>query len=194
MEELNLKGIQRNYLTLHVGAGTFKPVSTEKIGDHQMHAEQIIVKRSLVEQLIDAKRVIPVGTTSMRTLESLFWFGAKLKTEPLSFYTQLEVEQWDAYSLPEAAKVDPKDALMQLLKWMEEQESDEIHGYTRMMIAPGYRFRLAKGIVTNFHQPKSTLLLLISAMIGNQWKDAYQYALEHNFRFLSYGDSCLFLP
>lgn len=194
MESLYSKGVQCDYLTLHVGAGTFKPVSTEKVGDHQMHAEQIIVKRSLVEQLIDAKRVIPVGTTSMRTLESLFWFGAKLKTKPLSFYTQLEVEQWDPYSFPDAAKVDPKDALMQLLKWMEEQESDEIHGYTRMMIAPGYQFRLAKGIITNFHQPKSTLLLLISAMIGNRWKDAYQYALEHNFRFLSYGDSCLFLP
>ena len=189
---LQRKGIETNQLTLHVGAGTFKPVIADTIADHEMHTEKIVVSLTTLKHILKKinEPVIPVGTTSMRTLESLFWMALKLKKGDTSF----AVEQWDPYQLKIEKNFDAKTALQILIQFLEKNKLDSLKGETRLMIAPGYQFRFATGLVTNFHQPKSTLLLLVSALIGNNWKRAYDFALNNNFRFLSYGDSCLFLP
>lgn len=191
LNEINQNGIQTAKLTLHVGAGTFKPVSAEKIGEHEMHTERVIVSKSTLLKIKESinKEIIPVGTTSMRTLESLFWMSAKLNNGDDSFI----VEQWDPYQLKIPIEFDPLTALNLLLDYLEEKKTESLVGETRLMIAPGYKFKFAKGLITNFHQPKSTLLLLVSALIGDKWKDAYDFAMKNDFRFLSYGDSCLFL-
>lgn len=186
------KGIETEYLTLHVGAGTFKPVSSEKVAGHQMHAEEFFVSAALVRKILkaSAKKIIPVGTTSMRALESLYWLGTQaLQGKGENF--KWEVDQWEPYrhSSPPA----PADALAALLQLMESQKREWATAHTSLMIAPGYRHRLCKGLLTNFHQPRSTLLLLVASLIGEDWKSLYQYALQHNFRFLSYGDGCLIL-
>ncbi len=189
---LQQKGIETDKLTLHVGAGTFKPVIADQIADHEMHTEKIVVSLATLKHLLKKinDSIIPVGTTSMRTLESLFWMALKLKNGDSSF----SVEQWDPYQLKIEKGFDATTALKVLIAFLEKNKLDYLKGETRLMIAPGYQFRFATGLVTNFHQPKSTLLLLVSALIGDNWSRAYDFALANNFRFLSYGDSCLFLP
>lgn len=191
LEKLNTVGIKRENVTLHVGAGTFKPVSTEQLGEHQMHREMITVTRSTILALLNnQQQIFAVGTTSLRTLESLYWFGAKLintKNQDV-----LEVKQWDPYGLLNESPVTTSDALQAILKHMDESGKTAISGFTSLMIVPGYKFRICQGLITNFHQPQSTLLLLVAAFIGPDWRKVYDYALTHNFRFLSYGDACLF--
>ena len=181
-------------VTLHVGAGTFRPVATDTIGEHEMHSESIIVKRQTIEHLHDniGKTIIPVGTTSMRTIESVYWIGVMLIEQGFE-ERNLHVNQWFPYqdraTLPSA-----KESLEAILKYLEMHHLDALHATTALMIAPSCPIKITKALITNFHQPKSTLLLLVSALIGDRWKEAYRFALEHGFRFLSYGDSCLFIP
>ena len=193
INKLKNDGVAFEEVTLHVGAGTFRPVSSETIGEHEMHSETIVVRKSCIENLIKNcnKTIIPVGTTSMRTIESLYWMGVMLIEEGLE-ERNIHLNQWFPYkereSLPSA-----EESLSTILKYMEEHQMNVFHASTALMIAPSCKINIAKALITNFHQPKSTLLLLVSALIGNKWKDAYQYALDNDFRFLSYGDSCLFL-
>lgn len=191
INEIHKIGIETENLTLHVGAGTFKPVVSETIATHEMHVEKIVVTVLSLLHLRDKLNdpIIPVGTTSMRTLESLFWLGLKISKGDLS----MEVNQWDPYELEIPDGFTPELSIDAILDYLEKNKLHEIKAQTRLMIAPGYSFKYATGLITNFHQPKSTLLLLVSALIGNSWKDAYKFALENDFRFLSYGDSCLFL-
>lgn len=192
-EALRQKGIATDFITLHVGAGTFKPVSTPTIGEHEMHVEKIEISRSNIECILNhlGHTVIPVGTTTVRTIESVYWFGVKLSCN--SKLDAMHVMQWDPYEL-ESLSVSTEHAYKNVLQWMEEQGIEQLEGDTQLMIAPGYRYHVISGLITNFHQPKSTLLLLVSALVGDAWKECYRYALDHQFRFLSYGDSCLFLP
>ena len=192
LEQLAAKGIQSSYVTLHVGAGTFLPVKAETIGQHTMHREWIQVARETLEQIINLHPydVIPVGTTSLRTLESLYWMGVKAFFNPGCTLEQLEVQQWDAYTLAEH-KVPVEQSLQALLAWINDRQMNEVVCQTQLMIAPGYQFRIADALITNFHQPDSTLLLLVAALIGEDWRKVYQYALDHDFRFLSYGDGSL---
>lgn len=192
-EALRQKGIATDFITLHVGAGTFKPVSTPTIGEHEMHVEKIEISRSNIECILKhlGHTVIPVGTTTVRTIESVYWFGVKLSRN--SKLDAMHVMQWDPYEL-ESLSVSTEHAYQNVLQWMEEQGIEQLGGDTQLMIAPGYRYHVISGLITNFHQPKSTLLLLVSALVGDAWKECYRYALDHQFRFLSYGDSCLFLP
>lgn len=195
MQDLALKGIKEAYLTLHVGAGTFKPVKTALVGEHSMHAEYIIISKSTIETILTSLSgpIIPVGTTSARSIESLYWFGIQcLRGEQKS--NIYELGQWDAYEMYADSKVSTHDALEALLNDLDTKGLDKLEGKTSLMISPGYTFRIASGIITNLHQPKSTLLLLIAALIGDTWKDVYAYALKNEYRFLSYGDSCLLLP
>lgn len=192
-EALRQKGIATDFITLHVGAGTFKPVSTPTIGEHEMHVEKIEISRSNIECILNhlGHTVIPVGTTTVRTIESVYWFGVKLSRN--SKLDAMHVMQWDPYEL-ESLNVSTEQAYKNVLQWMDEQGIEQLEGDTQLMIAPGYRYHVISGLITNFHQPKSTLLLLVSALVGDAWKECYRYALDHQFRFLSYGDSCLFLP
>lgn len=191
--ELRDEGFGFDEVTLHVGAGTFRPVATETIGEHAMHSETIIVRKSLIEDLIQhfGKPVIPVGTTSTRTLESLYWIGVMLK-EQGDALRPLHVEQWFPYETH--APLSATEALQGILAYLDKHGLTRLEASTALMIAPSYKMRIITGLITNFHQPKSTLLLLVSALIGERWKDCYRFALDHGFRFLSYGDSCLFLP
>ena len=191
--ELRDEGFGFDEVTLHVGAGTFRPVATETIGEHAMHSETIIVRKSLIENLIQhfGKPVIPVGTTSTRTLESLYWIGVMLK-EQGDALRPLHVEQWFPYETH--APLSATEALQGILAYLDKHGLTRLEASTALMIAPSYKMRIITGLITNFHQPKSTLLLLVSALIGERWKDCYRFALDHGFRFLSYGDSCLFLP
>lgn len=190
--DLEKQGIETEFITLHVGAGTFKPVTTATIGEHEMHVEKVQITRdNLLHILHHSGNLIAVGTTTVRTLESLYWFGVKLSQN--SSLDAMHVLQWDPYQLEEL-HIDSKEALHNVLEWMEQHDTDHLDGDTQLMIAPSYRYHIINGIVTNFHQPKSTLLLLVSALIGDAWKECYHYALNHEFRFLSYGDSCLFIP
>ena len=181
-------------VTLHVGAGTFRPVATDTIGEHEMHSESIIVKRQCIEHLHEniGRTIIPVGTTSMRTIESAYWIGVMLLEQGFE-ERNLHVNQWFPYqdrtTLPSA-----KESLEAIMKYLEMHHLDALHATTALMIAPSCPIMITKALITNFHQPKSTLLLLVSALIGEKWKEAYKFALEHDFRFLSYGDSCLFIP
>lgn len=195
LNKLKNNAIDFAKVTLHVGAGTFKPVSAEIIGEHTMHVEKIFVEKKTIKQLIHytGKQLIPVGTTSMRTVESLFWIGVSLLENPDGQKT-FRVSQWEPYEKPHAAHTEAGQALQAIINYLESNNLNGITASTSLMIVPGYRFRLATGLITNFHQPKSTLLLLVAALIGPKWKEAYAYALAHDFRFLSYGDGCLFLP
>lgn len=192
-ENLESKGIAKEFVTLHVGSGTFKPVDSATIGNHEMHIEKVEVSRQNIIHLLEyvSKTIIPVGTTSVRTLESVYWFGVKLGID--ATIEQMHISQWEPYELADYA-LPAEDALHNVLDFMDRNAIDTLYGDTQLMIAPGYKYRLVKGIITNFHQPKSTLLLLVSALIGDKWKEGYNYALQHDFRFLSYGDSCLFMP
>ena len=190
---LNTKGISTEFITLHVGAGTFKPVSSDTIGEHIMHVEKIVISRKNLESIASQcdKFIIPVGTTTVRTLESVYWFGVKLQLNP--DLEAMHLGQWESYELEEQA-IDKRQAFENVLAFMKKHDLEVLEGDTQMIIAPGYKFHVINGIITNFHQPQSTLLLLVSAIVGNRWKDCYRYALDHGFRFLSYGDSCLFIP
>ena len=198
-EKLSAKNIDKDFVTLHVGAGTFKPVKTETIEAHEMHAEFFEVNMELIEKLIHQsnKNIVAVGTTSLRTLESLYWMGVKISQRSTVNSQQkitiddISVHQWDAYELNNE-NIAAADALQALLQWMKENKLNKLIAKTQIIIAPPYKLKVVNALVTNFHQPKSTLLLLVAAVIGNDWKNAYDYALQHNFRFLSYGDGCLF--
>lgn len=191
-EDLKNKGIKYDFVTLHVGAGTFKPVTTKTIGEHIMHTEKVCIDKKVIEDLLsDYKRqTICVGTTSVRTMESLYWHGVKLISER-GRYQDMDIKQWEPYEQP--TDIPAKEALQAVLHSLEEENLDTLYGQTQIIIAPTYKYRLTDGMITNFHQPKSTLLLLVSAMIGDEWKKVYKFALTHNYRFLSFGDACLFL-
>ena len=191
MKNITASSIESDFVTLHVGAGTFIPVKSESMASHEMHAEFIDVKRSLIEKLLSLKNtpVIAVGTTSLRTLESLYWFGVKIYNNENITAGDLHLQQWDPYDNPSDLPLN--DALLSLLKWMDEREMFSLITRTSLLIAPSYKFRIVDILITNFHQPRSTLLLLVAAFIGEEWKRVYTYALENDFRFLSYGDSCL---
>jgi S-adenosylmethionine:tRNA ribosyltransferase-isomerase len=203
-EKLTAKNITKAFVTLHVGAGTFKPVKAARMEEHEMHAEFIDVEKSFIEKLRDQfttgnQNIIAVGTTSLRTLESLYWMGAKIiaANSSASNLKNLSIEnisvvQWDPYELmPQNELPSRAAALGALNNWMEQNNLSRLIAKTQIIIAPGYRFKIIDGLITNFHQPQSTLLLLVAAITNGQWKPMYDYALENDFRFLSYGDGCL---
>lgn len=190
--KLAAKNIQTDFVTLQVGAGTFKPVKAATMQDHEMHAEWIDVSAAMIKNLVEQidKTVVAVGTTSLRTLESLYWMGVKANLNPA--IEQLKINQWEVYEEPLTnSSLSAKEALSSLLNWMKVNNRDRLFTQSQILIAPGYHFKIAKAIITNFHQPQSTLLLLVSAAIGGDWKKNYAYAMQNNFRFLSYGDGSL---
>ena len=195
LADIDRHGIDREELTLHVGAGTFKPVKSEEIQDHEMHTEYICVHRQTLEKLIRHEaKAIAVGTTSVRTLESLYYIGVKLeKTLDLS-EEELHVCQWEPYENAVAKPITPLKAIENILEYLDKHGLSALHASTQIIIAPGYEYNIVKMLVTNFHQPQSTLLLLVSAFVHGDWRKIYDYALAHDFRFLSYGDSSLLIP
>ncbi len=195
LADIDRHGIDREELTLHVGAGTFKPVKSEEIQDHEMHTEYICVHRQTLEKLIRHEaKAIAVGTTSVRTLESLYYIGVKLeKTLDLS-EEELHVCQWEPYENAVAKPITPIKAIENILAYLDKHGLNALHASTQIIIAPGYEYNIVKMLVTNFHQPQSTLLLLVSAFVHGDWRKIYDYALAHDFRFLSYGDSSLLIP
>ena len=196
LAELAARGFATGHVTLHVGAGTFQPVKADRMAGHPMHTEPILVTAALLRQLLAhrPRPVIAVGTTSLRTLETLFWLGAGLLLHPTEA-SELLVTQWQPYEQAEAALcISPEAALKALLGYLEARGTETLEASTRLLIAPGYRFRLVDGLITNFHQPESTLLLLVAALLGPGWLAVYEHALAHDYRFLSYGDSSLLLP
>ena len=186
-QKLQQKNISTAFVTLNVGAGTFKPVKSASIADHHMHGEDFTMEKAAVEKMIGAEQVIAVGTTSLRTIESVYWLGVKLLSEKLEEAWILE--QWEMYSLD--GTINYKKSLQAIVDWMEANHLTQLHCRTSMIIVPGYTFKIPSAIITNFHQPQSTLLLLIAAFIGDDWKKVYQHAMENDYRFLSYGDSSL---
>ena len=192
-EALLQKGVDVEELTLHVGAGTFKPVKSEEISGHEMHTEYISVARSTIAKLIDYDaKAIAVGTTSVRTLESLYHIGVTLANNPYATEAELHVKQWQPYEQKEY--IQPVVALQKILGYLDRNGMETLHSSTQIIIAPGYEYKIVKAMVTNFHQPQSTLLLLVSAFVKGDWHRIYNYALDHDFRFLSYGDSSLLIP
>lgn len=204
LRAIDARGIVRDEVTLHVGAGTFRPVKSELISDHSMHTEYIVVHRHTLERLLAHDcSAIAVGTTSVRTLESLYYMGGKLAMNPEASEDDLHVNQWDPYDLPHDADgllvvdgepLSVRRALQLLLDYLDRDHVDTLHSSTQIIIAPGYTYRIVKMLITNFHQPQSTLLLLVSAFLKGDWRKVYDYALSHDFRFLSYGDSSLLIP
>ena len=193
LKALDEKGIDREELTLHVGAGTFKPVKSEEIEGHEMHTEYISVNKGTIEKLIaHGGKTIAVGTTSVRTLESLYYIGILIHLNPEANQEELHVKQWMPYE-PHPA-LTPVESLQNILDYLNRNNMEALHTSTQIIIAPGYEYKIVKKIVTNFHQPQSTLLLLVSAFVKGDWKKIYDYALSHDFRFLSYGDSSLLIP
>lgn len=185
------KGVSTGFLTLHVGAGTFKPVKSERMSGHSMHTEHIEITLPLLEQMMSHEGdFFCVGTTSLRTVESLYWMGAKIIGHPAITPEELAISQWEVYDnvFPE---ITAREALGALATWMKKQQLNVLFSQTQILIAPGYTLRVAKGLITNFHQPGSTLLLLVAALTGDHWKAIYDYALNNDFRFLSYGDGCI---
>ncbi|MDD6854175.1 MAG: S-adenosylmethionine:tRNA ribosyltransferase-isomerase [Prevotella sp.] len=204
LHDIDDYGIQRDELTLHVGAGTFKPVKSEEISGHNMHTEYIVVHRHTFERLLahDCK-AIAVGTTSVRTLESLYYMGVKLVTNPDATEEELHVNQWEPYDLPhndeglvivDGKPVSVRKSIQNILDYLDRDNLEALHSSTQIIIAPGYTYKIVKILVTNFHQPQSTLLLLVSAFVHGDWRRIYDYALGHGFRFLSYGDCNLIMP
>ena len=199
LKDLDAHGIDREEVTLHVGAGTFKPVKSLEIEGHQMHTEYIVVHRRSLQELIKHEcRVIAVGTTSVRTIESLYYMGVHLLKHPEANEEELHVKQWDPYELSEDGNlvdgITPMQAIQAIIDYLDRNGLDALHSSTQIIIAPGYQYKIVKMLVTNFHQPQSTLLLLVSAFLKGDWKKVYDYALSHDFRFLSYGDSSLLIP
>ena len=195
LADLDQRGIEREELTLHVGAGTFKPVKSATIGEHDMHTEYVAVRRHTIERLLahDAE-AIAVGTTSVRTLESLYYMGLKVLRNSDLKEEDLHVKQWEPYEEVSGEKPEVKEVLQALLDWMVRNDLTVLHSSTQIIIAPGYDYKIVRMLVTNFHQPQSTLLLLVSAFVKGDWRKIYDYALSHDFRFLSYGDSSLLIP
>ncbi|MBR0269619.1 MAG: S-adenosylmethionine:tRNA ribosyltransferase-isomerase [Prevotella sp.] len=196
LSDIDARGLEREEVTLHVGAGTFRPVKSENVADHEMHSEHISVTRATLLRLIahDGK-AIAVGTTSVRTLESLYYVGCKLLRQPNLTEEQLYVTQWEPYD--ESAEADAptaKEALQAIVDWLDAHQLTTLHTATQIIIVPGYRYHIVEMLITNFHQPQSTLLLLVSAFLHGDWRRVYDYALAHDFRFLSYGDSSLLIP
>ena len=195
-KKLSAKNIEKDFVTLHVGAGTFKPVKTITIEQHEMHAEFFEVDIELIKKIVQADKIFAVGTTSLRTLESLYWMGIKagqqstVNGQQKRTIDDISIHQWDVYEL-NADNISVEESLNALLKWMKENHLTKLIAKTQILIAPPYQLKIANGLITNFHQPKSTLLLLVAAVIGDEWKKVYEYALQNNFRFLSYGDGCL---
>ncbi len=209
LQAIDAAGIDREELTLHVGAGTFKPVKSEEIEGHEMHTEFISVRRSTIQKLIDHNAsAIAVGTTSVRTLESLYYMGLKVMQNPYLSEDQLHVSQWEPYHNGDCPLCEQRselqgdcpqcdrtlESLKALAAWMDARDLEVLHSSTQIIIAPGYDYHIVKMLVTNFHQPQSTLLLLVSAFVKGDWRKIYDYALAHDFRFLSYGDSSLLIP
>ena len=195
LKDVDARGIEREEVTLHVGAGTFKPVKSDTIGEHPMHTEYIAVRRHTLERLLAHNcEVIAVGTTSVRTLESLYYMGLKVVQNPDIREEELHVNQWEPYEKGRCKMEDVRSVIQALLDWMIRKELTVLHSSTQIIIAPGYTYHIVKMLITNFHQPQSTLLLLVSAFVKGDWHKIYDYALAHDFRFLSYGDSSLLIP
>lgn len=193
LDSLAEKGVDLEEVTLHVGAGTFKPVKSEEIEGHEMHTEYISVNRRTIEKLLAHQgEAIAVGTTSVRTLESLYYIGTTISQHPDASQEELHVKQWQPYET--SSSLSSIEALQQILNYMERHQLETLHTSTQIIIAPGYEYKIVKKMITNFHQPQSTLLLLVSAFVKGNWKSIYDYALSHDFRFLSYGDSSLLIP
>lgn len=189
LEELSGKGIPQDYLTLHVSAGTFQPIKADHVQDHKMHQEQVVVSEANVLHLLDAENIIAVGTTSMRTLESLYWYGNLLGQNPQAAF---HISQHDPYG--QVAPLSKDTSLSNVLAYMRRNNLKKLTGHTEIFIYPGYKFGICCGLITNFHLPSSTLILLVAAFIGEDWRKVYQAALENGYRFLSYGDSSLLIP
>ena len=195
LSDIDARGIEREEVTLHVGAGTFKPVKSDTIGEHPMHTEYIAVRRHTLERLLAHNcQVVAVGTTSVRTLESLYYMGLKVVQNPDIREEELHVNQWEPYEEGRCKMEDVRSVIQALLDWMIRKELTVLHSSTQIIIAPGYTYHIVKMLITNFHQPQSTLLLLVSAFVKGDWHKIYDYALAHDFRFLSYGDSSLLIP
>ena len=204
LKALDEHGVDREELTLHVGAGTFKPVKSHEIEGHNMHTEFIIVRRQTLIKLLKHKcRAIAVGTTSVRTLESLYYMGVKLVSNNNAIEDDLHVNQWEPYDLPHNSEglvkvngkvISVEESIQNLLDYLDRDRLNALHSSTQIIIAPGYTYKIVKALITNFHQPQSTLLLLVSAFVKGDWRKIYDYALSHDFRFLSYGDSSLLIP
>ena len=196
LKKLEAKNIKTNVVTLHVGAGTFKPVKTDTLEHHEMHPEFITISRETIENISSnlSRNIIPVGTTSLRTIESMYWLGVKLLTandhRPNDRHKFIELAQWEAYELEEN-NVAPQEAFSAVLGFLDKRNMKRLLARTQLLIAPSYKVKIANGLITNFHQPQSTLLLLVAALIGEDWKSVYNFALANDFRFLSYGDGCL---
>lgn len=194
-EKLKTKNISTEFVTLHVGAGTFKPVKSQTMQEHEMHQERIYITLTTVEMILKAvqekKRIISVGTTSLRTIESLYWFGLQLLLQKVAGIEEMRISQWEPYEPETENSLSTEKVLNALVHWMKKNHKTVLSGFTQILIAPSYSFKIANGLITNFHQPESTLLLLVSAFIGDDWKKVYHHALENNYRFLSYGDSSL---
>ncbi len=194
--KLSGKNIAHDFVSLHVGAGTFKPVKAETMQSHEMHAEFMVISKTFLTNLVNRLQspVMAVGTTSLRTLESIYWLGVKTKLYPDIQAEALSINQWEPYEVNQQP-ISASDAIQALLDWMHNRQLSQLITKTQIIIAPGYVFRIIKGLITNFHQPQSTLLLLVAAITGEDWRKIYQYALDNDFRFLSYGDgSLLWLP
>jgi S-adenosylmethionine:tRNA ribosyltransferase-isomerase len=192
VKKLTAKNCIPQYITLHVGAGTFKPIKAEAMADHEMHREFIEVSLSVIETILlgKDKTIGAVGTTSLRTIESLFWLGVKAHLNPNIKLDELIVNQWDPYQLNQH-QITKKDALHSLYSYLIKHQLNSLYTQTSLLIVPGYDFKIINVLITNFHQPESTLILLIAAFVGEDWRKVYQYALDNDFRFLSYGDGCL---
>lgn len=192
LQQLQEQGIKKQFVTLHVGAGTFQPVKSEIMQQHNMHREWIEITAYSIANLLSnlPNNIIAVGTTSLRSIESLYWMGVKAIINPNASIEELEVQQWDAYDLPQQ-EISAAEALQALLDWMQKNQLNQLICHTQILIAPGYKARIPSAIITNFHQPNSTLLLLVAALIGDDWRRVYDYAIDNNFRFLSYGDGSL---
>ncbi len=189
-QNLVAKNINTEFITLHVGAGTFKPVKTETVAEHQMHEEPFAVSSAVLKNILSSKKIIAVGTTSLRTLETIYWLGVKLLNGLLK--EDWTLQQWEAYDLATMhPNISMEESLSALITYLEDNQQTELHCQTSLIIVPGYQFKIPHGLITNFHQPQSTLLLLVSAFIGEDWKKVYNHALENGYRFLSYGDSSL---
>jgi S-adenosylmethionine:tRNA ribosyltransferase-isomerase len=199
LADIDAMGIVRDEVTLHVGAGTFKPVKSVEIDGHEMHTEFIVVHRHTFERLLEHNcEAIAVGTTSVRTLESLYYMGVYLDKHPDASEEKLHVKQWDPYEYGRNGGlidgISPKKAIQNILDYLNSNHLEALHSSTQIIIAPGYEYKIVKFLITNFHQPQSTLLLLVSAFVKGDWRTIYKYALAHDFRFLSYGDSSLLIP
>ena len=199
LQDIDRHGIEREEVTLHVGAGTFKPVKSLEIEGHRMHTEYIVVHRHTLEKLLQHHcEVIAVGTTSVRTIESLYYMGVHLLSHPEATEDDLHVNQWDPYELSADGglvnAIQPSQAIQAIIDYLDRNGLEALHTSTQIIIAPGYQYKIVKMLITNFHQPQSTLLLLVSAFLHGDWKKVYDYALAHDFRFLSYGDSSLLIP